>query len=94
MISSILILSKLDHPKPNVLDMYYLGSLPGITLEYHLNSLMYQQHTSPVLIWSNLFLDLFETLRFHVSLKSNYSKLTFLLMYLTNTIPMILNGEH
>ena len=66
MISSILILSKLDHPKPNVLDMYYLGSLPGITLEYHLNSLMYQQHTSPVLIWSNLFLDLFETLRFHV----------------------------
>ena len=54
---------------------------------------MYYQHTTPVLIWSNLILDLCEISRCHVSLKSNYSKLTFLLMYQTNTIPMILNGD-
>ena len=54
---------------------YYLESLLGVTLEYHLNSLclMYQQHTTPVLIWNNLILDLRETSRFHVSLKSNHS---------------------
>ena len=41
-----------------ILDFYYLGSLLGVTLESHVNSrLMYQQRTTPVLIWSNLILD-------------------------------------
>ena len=82
-----------------VYDFYYLGSLLGVTLEYHLNSLclMYQQHTAPaVSIWSNLILDLYEyeTSKLHESLNSNYSKLTFLLMYQTNTIPIMLKGDH
>ena len=71
----------------NVWDFYYfyLGSLLGVTLEYHLNSLclMYQQHTTPLLIWSNLILDLCETSRFYRSLKS-LLYLTFLLIYQTH----------
>ena len=81
----------------HIYDFYYLESLLRVTLEYHLNSLclMYQQHTAPaVLIWSNLILDLYETSKLHVSLTSNYSKLTFLLMYQTNTIPIMLKGDH
>ena len=54
---------------------------------------MYQQNIIPVLIWSNLILDICETSRYHTSLKLNFSKLTFLLMYQTNTIPMIFNGD-
>ena len=64
---------------------------------YNLNilSLMYQQYTAPVLTWSNnLILDLCETSRFHVSLKSNYPRLTFLLIYQTSTITMILKCDH
>ena len=42
---------------------------------------------------SNLTNDLCENSKFHASLKSNYFKLTFLLMYQTNIIQMILKGD-
>ena len=51
---------------------------------------MYQQHTTPVLIQSDLVLDLCESSRFHVKSKFhvslNYSELTFLLIYQTQTL--------
>ena len=79
-----------------ILDFFYLEFLPGVTLKYHLNSLflMYQQYNNPVLIWSNLVLGLCQTLRFHIGLKSNYSKLTLILMYQINTIQIILKGDY
>ena len=48
-----------------------LSGHPSTSLEYCLSDT-----SQGILIWSNLMLDLNEILKCHISLKSNYSKLT------------------
>ena len=59
-------------------------------ISYECLWLMYKQHTTPMLIWSDLVLDLCESSRFHVKSKFhvslNYSELTFLLIYQMQTL--------